>query len=334
MPAEWEPHEATWLAWPYNLNTWEGHLDGAEEAFVRIIEALTPHETVHVLVPDEAVRTRALQKLRAGSLNEGALRMHVIESGDVWFRDYGPIFLKNKQGALAYTKWIYNAYGKEEEYADLLVGNEVPDKMPLKPFPRFETNLVLEGGSLDVNGTGTVLTTESCLLSPDRNPGKTKADMERALKDFLGVTNVLWLSRGVAGDDTTGHIDTLTRFVGPATVVTIVEENTDDENYPPLQENLSRLQAMRTEDGTPLTVLELPMPKVFVVEGRRMAATYGNFYIANGVVLVPTYAQPSDERALSVLRPLFPGREVIGIDSRELIWGYGSIHCATQQQPA
>lgn len=334
MPAEWEPHEATWLAWPYNLNTWEGHLEGAEQAFVAMIAALTPHEKVHLLVPDERVKDRALSQLRHLQLPNDVLRIHLIESGDVWFRDYGPIFIKNADGRIAYTKWRYNAYGKEEEYQDLLIGNEVPNRMPLTGIERFDTGLVLEGGSIEVNGRGTLLTTESCLLSPDRNPGMTKERIEPVLREYLGVTNILWLSRGVAGDDTTGHIDTLARFVNPTTVVTIVEENPDDENFSPLQENLTRLRAMRLENGDPLNVVELPMPKAMEVQGRRMAATYGNFYIANGVVLVPTYAQPSDERALGILRPLFPDRTVIGLDSRELIWGYGSIHCATQQQPA
>jgi agmatine deiminase len=331
MPAEWERHDATWLAWPYNLETWAGHLDGAEEAFAKIIEALTPHEIVELLVPSAAIEKRAQQKLTSRKIPEGKVHFHRIESGDVWIRDYGPIFIKRK-AEIAYTKWIYNAYGNK--YADLLPGNDVPNQMPLIRFRRFDTGIVLEGGSIDVNGSGTLLTTEACLLSPDRNPALRKTDIEQKLKDFLGVSNILWLGSGIAGDDTTGHIDALARFVAKVTVVAVIEEDPRDDNYKPLQENVKRLRRMKVEDGTPLTVIELPMPRVYVLEGRRMAATYANFYIGNGVVLVPIYGQPSDAIALAKLQSCFPDRKVLGIDSRELVWGYGSIHCATQQQPA
>ena len=203
--------------------------------------------------------------------------------------------------------------------------------MPLEHAKRFDAGIVLEGGSIDVNGSGSVLTTESCLLSPDRNPGLTKEQIEQKLRDYLSVTNVLWLKEGIAGDDTTWHIDDISRFTGKSTVVTVVEDDTKDENYAPLQENLRRLQSMRDEDGTPLTVLPLPMPRAFMVSDRRMAASYANFYIANGVVLVPIYGQPADTEALEVLQKCFPDRKVHGIDCRELIWGYGSVHCASQQ---
>lgn len=334
MPAEWEPHAATWLAWPYNLNTWEGHLDGAEQAFVEMITALTPCEKIHLLVPNQTVRKRAETKLKQTKFDPDNLEMHVIESGDVWFRDYGPIFLAKDTGKkqeIAYTKWHYNAYGNK--YDDLLIGNDVPDKMPLSKFRRFDTDLVLEGGSIDVNGSGTLLTTESCLLSPDRNPQLTKGQIEQSLQDYLGVTNVLWLHTGIEGDDTTGHVDDLTRFVGPSTVVTVEEKDPADPNYAPLMENARRLGHMKNEHGDLLSVIPLPMPKPLHVNGRRMAASYANFYIANGIVLVPVYKQPSDDEALSRLRNCFPDRKVIGIDCRKLIWGYGSIHCATMQQP-
>ncbi len=327
MPAEWEQHEATWLSWPYNMETWNGHLEGAEEAFVQIIEVLTRHEIVHLLVPNSEVRKRAEAKLR-GSKN---LQIHEIETGDIWFRDYGPIFVKNAK-EIAYTKWLYNAYGNK--YQDLLIGNDVPGMMPLQDFKRFDAAMVLEGGSIDVNGSGSLLTTESCLLSPDRNPELTKEDIEQKLQDVLGVTNILWLSEGIEGDDTTGHVDDLTRFVNRNTVITVVESDKTDRNFAPLQENLKRLQGMKDETGKLLNSIEMPMPKAFLVEGRRMAASYANFYIANGVVLVPTYAQPSDAIALKTLRECFPDRDVVGIDCRELIWGFGSIHCASQQQPA
>lgn len=332
MPAEWEPHAATWLSWPYNINTWEGHLEGAEQAFTEIISVLARREKVGLLVPDAAVRRRAQAALKRGNVDEANVQVLEIESGDVWIRDYGPIFVKDGKGNVAFTKWIYNAYGNK--YEDLLIGNDVVDKMPLQTFARFDVDLVLEGGSIDVNGSGSLLTTESCLLSPDRNPGKTKNDVEKMLKEYLGVTNILWLSSGIAGDDTTGHVDTITRFVGPSAVVTSVEQDRTDVNFEPLQENARRLSTMKDERGNPLRVLELPMPRPFEVGGRRMAATYANFLIANGCVLVPVYDQPSDAQALATLRQCFPGREVMGIDCRKLVYGYGSIHCATQQQPA
>lgn len=333
MPAEWEPHEATWLSWPYNLGTWEGHLEGAERAFLQMIEALTQGERVELLVPDAKTEARVKELLNGTRTQKENLAFHMVESGDVWIRDYGPIFVKNAQGEVGYTKWLYNAYGKPKEYHDLMIGNEVPDQLPLNRYRRFASGIVLEGGSIDVNGKGSLLTTESCLLSPTRNPTLTKEQIELCLHDFLGATNILWLGEGIAGDDTTGHVDDLTRFVGQSTVVTVIEEDPTDENYKPLQENKKRLETMKDERGTPLTVLTLPMPPRMIVEGRRMAACYANFYIANGVVLVPTYHPSTDAVALDVLQKCFPNRKIIGIDSRELIWGYGSIHCASQQQP-
>lgn len=329
MPAEWEVHEGTWLSWPYNPSTWEGHLEGAEDAFAQIIEILTRHERVELLVANPAVKARALKALSNAKVDLSKVTIHEIESGDVWIRDYGPTFVKNTKGEIAWVKWGYNAYGGK--YDDLLIGNEVPGKLPINQSKRFDAGIVLEGGSIDVNGAGTVITTESCLLSPDRNPNLTKADIERTLYDFLGVTNVLWLSSGIEGDDTTGHVDDITRFIGQSTVMTVIEKDPADANYGPLKENADRLRKMKDEGGTPLTVIEVPMPKAFVVEGRRMAASYANFYIANKTVLLPTYGQPSDQEAIDILSPHFPGREVVGIDCRELIWGYGSIHCATQQ---
>lgn len=334
MPAEWEPHAATWLAWPYNLETWEGHLEGAERAFVEMIEALAPHEKVELLVPNAKVHERAAAKLKSLRLPPSALEIHDIESGDVWFRDYGPIFVvRDHDGKreVAWTKWGYNAYGGK--YDDLLIGNEVPDKMPITHLPRFDGGMILEGGSIDVNGKGSLLTSEQCLLSPDRNPNLTRDQIQQRLCDFFGATNVLWLGEGIAGDDTTGHVDDLARFTAPSTVMTTVERDPSDANYKALQENLKRLRTMKDEAGNPLTVVEIPMPRPFGVEGRRMAATHINFYIANGVVLMPAYAQPSDQETLAILRDCFPGRRVIGIDCREMIWGYGSIHCASQQQP-
>jgi agmatine deiminase len=335
MPAEWEKHEGTWFSWPYNEEeTWAGHLEGAEKAFVEIIETLTPHERVHLLVPNETVQVRALSKIQQSKAKTGNLDLHLIETGDIWIRDFGPIFVVKDapKHEVGWTKWTYNALGNKFEA--LLIGNDAPDKMPLGHLPRFDGGMVLEGGSIDVNGTGTLLTTESVLLNPSRNPHLTKAQIEDKLKNYLGISNVLWLSAGIAGDDTDGHVDDVTRFVSRNTVVTVVETDPTDANYEILQENLQRLKTMKIETDESLHVIEIPMPKAFIVEGRRMAASYANFLIANNVVLVPVYAQPSDDIALGILRKCFPERKVVGIDCRELIWGCGSIHCASQQQPA
>lgn len=331
MPAEWEPQSSVWMSWPYNMETWEGHLEGAEKGFAEIIAAFSRHQSVDLLVKDASIQKRALEKIKAAGAVMSTVRTHRIESGDVWIRDYGPTFVKNTAGDIAWVKWEYNAYGGK--YDDLLIGNDVPPKMPIDQSKKFEAGIILEGGSIDVNGTGTVITTESCLLSPDRNPGLTKEQIEEKLRDFLGVTNILWLSAGIEGDDTTGHVDDITRFTDRHTVVTVVEPDPHDKNHAPLQENFKRLQSMKDETGKPLNVVALPMPKEFVVSGRRMAASYANFYVGNGCVLVPTYNQPSDAEALTILGQCFPGREVVGVDCREVIWGYGSIHCATQQQP-
>ena len=333
MPAEWEPHRATWLAWPYNPSTWGDHLAGAEEAFTKFIAALLPHEEVHLLVPNDMVKTRAEKALK-NFLSNSSLHFHRIETGDIWFRDFGPLFVvrdHNGKHEVAWTKWTYNALG--EKYDDLLVGDTVPDAMPLKKLPRFEAGIVLEGGSIDVNGEGSLLTTESCLFSPDRNPTLTKKDIEEKLREFLGVTQVLWLKAGIAGDDTTGHVDDVTRFTGPRAIVTVTEEDLSDENYGVLRENLERLQSMRTLEGGLFTVTELPMPRPFFVENRRMAASYANFYIANGVVVVPTYDQPADRDAIKILERCFPDRKIAGIDCRELIYGYGALHCSSMQEP-
>lgn len=334
MPAEWERHRATWLSWPYNLQTWEGHLEGAEEAFTKFIAALLPQEKVHLLVPNEEVQKRAERALRK-LVREPSFYFHTMETGDIWFRDFGPIFLVRDQSGkheVAWTKWKYNALG--EKYDDLIIGDTIPDAMPTKELLRFETGMVLEGGSIDVNGEGILLTTESCLLSPDRNPTLTKEDIESTLCDFLGVTQIFWLKAGIAGDDTNGHIDDITRFVARRTIVTAVEEDPSDENYEVLRENLERLKGMQTPEGDTFVVTELPMPRSFFVGNRRMAASYANFYIANGIVVVPTYDQPSDRTALQTLEHCFPDRRIVGIDCRELIYGYGALHCSSMQEPA
>mgnify|MGYP003336973507 CR=1 FL=1 len=258
------------------------------------------------------------------------VHFHHFPAYEPWCRDHGPIFLVGRassQPRRAIVDWGYNAWGNKYPPFDL--DDAIPQHVAkLRGLPLFSPGIVMEGGSLEVNGCGTLLTTEACLLNPNRNPHLTKAQIEQHLKDFLGVTNILWLGDGIVGDDTDGHVDDLTRFVNPTTVVTVVEADPCDDNFAPLQDNLKRLRR------TGLNVVELPMPDAVTYRGQRLPASYANFYIANRCVLVPTYRHPNDARALEILRPLFPGREVIGIDSTELIWGLGSFHCISQQEPA
>ena len=335
MPAEWERHEATWISWPYNLKTWGRKLEGAEVAMAQYIQYLSEGERIDILVAHEGVEERASWHLQKLGKTKHDVVLHRIESGDVWIRDYGPIFIRNaRTKEVAWTKWKYNALGMPEEYADLLPGNEAPNLLPLSHLKKFDGQMVLEGGSIDANGKGTMLTTESCLLSPTRNPSMTRTEIEERLHDYLGITNLLWLSAGIEGDDTSGHVDDVARFVNATTIVTVIEHNATDANYKILKENARRLEAMRDQDGKQLNIVELPMPKKFIVDGRRMAASYANFYIGNACVLVPTYGQDSDVQAIRILEEYFTDRPVKGINCRDFIWGCGSIHCSTQQQAA
>jgi len=276
------------------------------------------------------------RKLSSKNVNEKNLFLHKIKTIDSWIRDYGPNFLVGATGrspVTAYNCWIFNAWG--EKYDTLMKDNEIPKRIsPLLKFPIFEPGIVLEGGSIDVNGRGSVLTTEQCLLNKNRNPQLFKNEIEEYLKNYLNVSQVLWLGEGIVGDDTDGHIDDITRFVSEDMVVTAVEEDPSDNNYPLLQDNLDRLKSMKDQDGRPLKIITLPMPGPVVDdEGERLPASYANFYIANGVVLVPTYRHKNDEKALEILKGLFPDRKIVGIECNDFIFGMGAIHCVTQQQP-
>ncbi len=344
MPAEWEPHEATWLAWPHNPEDWPGKFQPIPWVYAEIVRLLAAREQVHVLVNDARAEKRARGILRRAGANLNRVRFHLWPTDRVWTRDSGPIFVRNAEGRVALTNWRFNAWAK---YPDWHLDDQLPSRVAaLLGLPEWQPSalledgraqrLVLEGGSIDTNGQGTLLTTEECLLSPvqQRNPGVSRAQMERAFHDYLGIDQVLWLNRGVAGDDTHGHVDDISRFVGPTTIVTAVEPDTTDPNHAPLAENLARLQAARTLDGKPFTLVELPLPRPVVFRGQRLPASYANFYLANGLVLVPTFHDPNDRVALNILAEVFPGREVIGIHSVDLIWGLGALHCMTQQQPA
>lgn len=351
MPAEWEHHRATWLAWPHNAEDWPGKFQPIPWVFAEVIRYLSRVEQVHLLVEDASASRRAGRMLKRAGARVDAVHTHLWPTDRVWTRDSGPIFVRkqtkdsaSKAGTLAVTNWKFNAWAK---YKDWQRDNQIPQKaakllgLPCWS-PRFSTNentsrdrVVLEGGSIDVNGAGTLTATEECLLSPvqQRNPGYGREDLERIFYDYLGIHQVIWLGRGIAGDDTHGHVDDITRFTDPNTIVTAVEPEEEDENHLPLQENLERLHAARTLDGKPFRVVELPMPRPVIFDGQRLPASYANFYIANNLVLVPTFNDPNDRKALSILASLFPDREVVGIHAVDLIWGLGAIHCMTQQQP-
>jgi agmatine deiminase len=338
MPAEWERHSAMWFSWPKDPLTWPGRVPQVEEIFVRMMAALAPHETVNLLVDDEATENSARARCAfAGSKN---IVFHRLPTVDSWIRDYGPNFLVDGQGRLAYNDWVFNAWG--DKYEELKRDSAIPAQLEsVLNVPRFAPGIVLEGGSIEVNGAGCVLTTEQCLLNPNRNPHLTRAEIEQYLKDYLGVVKVLWLGEGIVGDDTDGHIDDLTRFISPRAVVTILEEDPQDANYELLQDNLKRLQKMTDAEGRPFEILTLPMPGFVGDESadternlERLPASYANFLIANNIVLAPIYGHANDQRALDTLQKCFPARRVVGINCEPLIYGMGAIHCVSQQQPA
>jgi agmatine deiminase len=304
--------------------------------FREIVRHLVPGEEVHVNVSGADMEAGVQALLREGAVPLDRVFFHRHPTDDAWCRDHGPIFIQRTEGGRreeAIVDWGYNAWGGK--YPPFAQDDVVPSRIASElGIPVFHPGIVMEGGSLDVNGRGTLLTTESCLLNPNRNPGLTRAEIERYLADYLGVTRILWLGAGIAGDDTDGHVDDLTRFVDARTIVTVVEEDPRDDNYAPLQDNLRRLQTMTDQDGRPFRVLPLPMPPARYHEGQRLPASYANFYIANRVVLLPGYDPAADREAAAVLQPLFPAREVVIIDSTDLIWGLGSFHCVTQQWPA
>lgn len=336
MPAEFEPHAATWLSWPHKEASWPGKLAVIPPIWVEIVRALAPGEEVHILVNDAAPEAAVRRLLREGGVPLERVRLHEVPTDDAWMRDHGPTFItRTMEGLtdLAVVDWGYNAWGGK--YPPWENDDQVPARLSrLLGLRRFEPGIVLEGGSIDVNGRGTLLTTESCLLNRNRNPQLSRGDIEGYLRDYLGVRHILWLGDGIAGDDTDGHIDDIARFVDPVTVAAVVEDNPDDENYEPLQANLRRLEKMRDQDGQALRIVPLPMPAAVRYEDQRLPASYANFYIGNRAVLVPIFNDPNDAKALAVLRSVFPGREVIGIEATDMVWGLGAFHCVTQQQPA
>lgn len=335
MPAEWEPHEATWLSWPHNRESWPDRFDGIPKIWAEMAFHLHQDEKVFINVASDEMEREARDLLTARGVNLDQIRFFRHPTDDAWARDHGPIFIvrdHDNKREVAITDWEFNKWGGK--YPPWDQDNAIPQKIAsaLK-LPCYTPGIVMEGGSIDVNGQGLLLTTESCLLNPNRNPALSKEQIENYLKEYLGITTIYWLGDGIEGDDTDGHIDDLSRFVDATTIVTVVEKEKDDKNYEPLKENLRRLYNMRTPDGKPFRIVTLPMPKPIYVDGQRVPASYANFYIGNGAVLVPIYNDPNDAEAVTTLRRLFPNRKVVGIDCTELIWGLGAFHCVTQQQP-
>lgn len=348
MPAEWEPHAATWIAWPHNPEDWPGKFQPIPWVYAEIVRHLSRVEDVHILVNNEPAQRRAETMLKRGGANMAPLHFHQWPTDRVWLRDSGPIFTRNPQGELSITNWRFNAWAKYNNWhRDDLIPHHVaelyamPERKPCVTLVSedgiaYEHRLVLEGGSIDVNGQGTLITTEECLLSEvqQRNPGVSRTQLEQAFREQLGIEQVIWLNRGCAGDDTHGHVDDITRFVAPNRIVTCVEPNTHDENHLPLAENLARLRAARNLAGDPFEIVTLPMPCAVKFAAQRLPASYANFYIANGLVLVPTFNDPNDRHALNTLATCFPDREIVGIHAVDLVWGLGTLHCMTQQEPA
>ncbi len=341
MPAEWEPHESTWIAWPHNRTDWPGKFQAIPWVYADIVRHLSRVERVDILVQDEREEARAARVLELSDARMESVRFHRWPTNRVWTRDYGPIFVSNRE-ELGAVKWRFNAWAKYPDWqlderagSKIVASVKVPGWRPVAVLHGRQQPLVLEGGSIDVNGQGTLLTTEECLLSEvqARNPGLGREGMEMALREYLGAQQVVWLGRGIAGDDTHGHVDDIARFVSPEMVVAVVETNRDDPNHEPLADNVRRLRAAADQDGRPLNVVELPMPAPVFFRGLRLPASYANFYIANGLVLVPTFNDRNDRVALEILAGCFPDREVVGIHCRDLVWGLGTLHCMTQQQP-
>ncbi|MEK6877635.1 MAG: agmatine deiminase family protein, partial [Thermoproteota archaeon] len=338
MPAEWERHDSTWLAWPYDPVTFPNRVKKVESAYVKMILALSKNETVNLFVTDLRMKEKVRKILKQKGVDLHKIKFHVWNYVDVWFRDYGPVFVLNKEKKqIAFVRWIFNAWG--EKYKELMRDTQVPDVISDRlQFNNFRPGIVLEGGSVDVNGKGTILTTEQCLLNKNRNPHLSKIDIEKYLMNYFGVGNIIWLKGGVVGDDTDGHIDNLARFVNPKTVLCAFEEDESDENHGILKQNYEILANSTDQYGKKLKVIKMPMPPVILSKVRgektRLPASYLNFYVANKIVLVPTYGHKNDKLAQKIIAKQFPRRKVVGIDCRDLIYGMGAIHCVVQQQPA
>jgi agmatine deiminase len=338
MPPEWAFHKATWLSWPHRLETWPGKIGPIPAVFVEIAAWLSSSEEVHINVLNEAMELEVFERFQNSpheQLQMERIFLHRIPTNDAWCRDHGPNYVCRQRDGLrekVIMNWQYNAWG--EKYKAYHEDNAVPEKIAtLQHLPLVAPGMVLEGGSIDVNGKGLLLTSEACLLNPNRNPSMNREQIEEKLRRYLGISKVLWLGDGIVGDDTDGHVDDMARFVNESTVVIAVEDNPLDENYAPLHENYERLKRCTDLDGNPLKVVTLPMPVAVFHDGCRLPASYANFYIANTVVLVPTYRCSQDQKAIDILQEFFPERRVVGVDCIDLVWGLGAIHCITHEEP-
>lgn len=333
FPAEWEPHEATWLSWPYLDDSFPGKLDAIYPVYIQFIKEISIGEKVRINIPNECEKERLIMLLDIANVNTDQVEIFMHPTNDVWCRDHGPAFVINKNSSTnkAIVNWEFNAWGGKYNSG---LDNQIPGKIAeYYKLPVFHPGIIMEGGSVEFNGKGTILTTTACLLNKNRNPYLTQHQIEQYLCNFYGAEQILWLGDGIAGDDTDGHIDDITRFVNENTVITVVESDPKDENYAPLRENLKTLKKMRLLDGSLLNIIELPMPEPVFHEGRRLPASYANFYICNAAVIVPTFRCSSDEKAMDIISEIFTDRPVIGIDSLDIVWGLGSFHCLSQQEP-
>lgn len=334
FPAEFYKHRATWLSWPHKEASWPGKIDTIYKPYAQFIKELTKGERVCINVADEALKQFAISQLEKQAIDLSKVDFFLNPTNDAWCRDHGPAFLINPtaEQKKVIVDWGFNAWG--DKYPPYDLDDVIPTRIGKElDIPVFHPGIVMEGGSVEFNGKGTLLTSTCCLLNENRNPHLNQAQIEQFLIDYYGVEHILWVGEGIVGDDTDGHIDDTVRFVNEDTVVTVVEENKSDENYQLLQDNLKQLKTMRLQDGKQLNIVELPMPDAVVYEDTRLPASYANFYIANKSVIVPTYRCKNDEKALEILQQYFPEREVVGIDSTDIIWGLGSFHCLSQQEP-
>ena len=341
MPAEWEPHEATWIGWPHNRTDWPGKFSTIPWVYAEIVRKLTPGEIVRIIVDSETHEAQARRVLSRAGVDLSRVEFFRFPTNRGWTRDFGPIFVKRdaQQSEVAIVRFRFNAWAKYEDWKkDNRVTKRAARAIDVRLFRAHlnKSDVVLEGGAIEVNGRGTLIVTEECLLDQTvqtRNPDVSRQDIESVFRDYLGVTNVLWLARGIEGDDTHGHVDDLCRFVNISTVVICQEENAADYNHAVLEENLDRLRSMKLEDGSKLDVVPIPMPAPLIFRGQRLPASYANFYIGNSAVLVPTFNDPNDRVALGILSELITDRPVVGIHAVDLVWGLGTLHCLTQQQP-
>lgn len=333
FPAEWHPHRATWLSWPHNIHSWPGKIETIYKPYCEFIKAVAEGELVCINVASTAMELEARKYLLEVGTDLSKIEFYLHPTNDAWCRDHGPAFVMNGREK-AIINWGYNAWG--EKYPPYDLDNKIPGLIAEKlGLEVYTPGIVMEGGSVDFNNQGVLLTTTACLLNENRNPHLSQSEIETYLRDYYGVNDIWWIGDGIAGDDTDGHVDDITRFVNDHTVVTVIEPNEADENHQPLQENLEQLKTFQLPDGKPLNVVELPMPRPVIYEGQRLPASYANFYIANKYVVVPTYRDPKkDPLALEILQELFSDRQVIGIDSTDIVWGLGSFHCLSQQEPA